>query len=340
MKRKIRFFYSAIVIFALSLSAAGCPQSVDSRVPENLIYRISLNRERYAVYSPTGTNFTDPDSLEVTVTNTGNQALEELSVVMSGIDKGMFLVDPAFIPSLLPGESTAFTVFFPQGDPAGTVVYTADVLVGNGSAAQKLPITYGVFNLTQAVIDVNPPLLQAGYAGHTSAAVNTGDSEKGDKPWFSGNGNVAVIDEKTGALTVTGGGETIVGFIVSEDPLRVKGRKITVYPPAEALTPEYPLVNGVLVRPSGGTVEPSNLTALQAAAAGGSLVFTKTGGDGVISGFDPATGKLTFSGADQASADLTVALEITETVPEGTRPAYKGSASFSAKIGAAPAAAP
>lgn len=339
MKRETWFLGNVILIFALALNFSGCSQPTDPIVPEDMIYRISLDREIYTVYTPTGPEFEPPGPLEITVTNTGNQLLEDLAVVLNGVDQQQFGVSPALIPSLLPGESAAFTVSFPQDDPTVALVYTTDILVGNSNAAQKLPLTYGVFNLTPAVVDINPPLLQVDHEGHTAAAVSTADTDKGaDSPWFTGNAAVAVIDGETGALTISGAGETIIGFIVSENPLQIKGRKVTVYPPVEPLRPEYPLVEGSLARPSGGTAIPLNLAAIQAAAAGDALVFAKTGGDGVISGIDADTGELTFSGTEPASADLSVSLSVTKTVPEGSLPVYQGVNAFTAKIGAASAA--
>jgi hypothetical protein len=219
------------------------------------------------------------------------------------------------------------------------LVYTADVLVGNSRTARKLPLTYGIFSLTAAAVDINPPLLQVGYEGHTSAAVSTGDTDKGPgNSWFSSNTGVAVIDGETGALTVSGAGKIIVGFVVSENPLQVKGKWVTAYPPAAPLKPEYSLVEGVLSRLSGETVTPINSPAIQAAAAAGdSLVFTKTGGDGVISAIDPGTGELTFTGADQAAADISIGLLITKNVPEGELPLFRGRSAFNVRIGSAPA---
>ncbi|MDR1251352.1 MAG: hypothetical protein LBK62_04205 [Treponema sp.] len=339
MKRKTWFLGNVILILALSLNFPGCSQPMDPGVPEDMIYRISLDRETYTVYTPTGPEFDPPGLLEIIVTNTGNQLLEDLAVVLDGVDRQQFGVSPALIPSLAPGESAAVTVSFPQDDPLAALVYTADILVGNGSAARKLPLTYGVFNLTPALVDIDPPLLQVDYEGHTAAAVSTADTDKGaGSLWFTGNTAVAVIDGETGALTVTGAGETTVGFIVSENPLQIKGQKVTVYPPVKTLRPEYPLVEGSLARPSGGTAIPLNLVDIQGAAAGDALVFTKTGGDGVISAFDADTGELTFSGTEPASADLSVGLSVVKAVPEGSLPVYQGVNAFTAKIGPASAA--
>ncbi|MDR0710102.1 MAG: hypothetical protein LBF77_08560, partial [Spirochaetaceae bacterium] len=340
MKRRRGLFCTAMALLALLLSPAGCSQPTDTSVPEDIVYRISLDREDYITYSPTGSEFEAPGPLEVTVTNTGNQLLEELAVVLSGIDKQQFSVSTDLIPSLPPGETASFTVSFPQEDPYAPVVYMADVLVGNSRAARKLPLTYGVFSLTAAVMDINPPLLQIDYEGHTSAAVSTADTDKGSENlWFSSNTSVAVIDGETGDLTISGAGETIIGFMVSENPLQVKGQLVTVYPPVGTLRPEYPLVAGLLSRPSGETAAPLNIAAIQAmAAAGDSLVFTKTGGGGVISAIDPDTGKLAFTGNDQSAADISVDLLIIKNVTEGELPIFQGRSTFNVQIGSAPAA--
>jgi hypothetical protein len=340
MKRMAGFLGNVILILALSLNAAGCsqPAGTDTVAPEDTVYQISLDREAYTIYTPTGSDFIAPVPLEVTVTNTGNQALEELAVVLSGADKQVFGVSPDQIPALLPGETGTFTVSFPQEDPLASLVYTADILVGNSSAARKLPLIYGVFNFVSAVVDIDPPLLQVEYEGHTAAAVSTEDTDKEGNLWFSGNTDVVVIDGETGALSVIGAGETTIGFFVSENPLQVKGVGVTVYPAAESLRPEYPLVEGLLSRPAGGTAAILNAEAIQAAAAeGDSLVFTKSGGEGVISAIDPGTGELTFDGETGAAADLSVGLLITETVAEGDLPIYQGQSALNVRIGQAPA---
>jgi hypothetical protein len=339
MKREKTLFCNVIFIFSLWFGALGCSRITDFPILEDMIYRISLDREEYTLYTPTGSDFSSPETLEVMVTNTGNQLLEDLAVVLSGVDKQIFSVSPESISSLFSGETAVLTVSFPQEDPAAAVFYAVDLLVGNSNAAKKLSIKYSVFDLMPAGLNIDPPLLQMDYEGHTSAAVSTDDPDKGaSNLWFSNNADIAAINGETGVLSVTGNGETIVGFIVTESPLLIKGQKVRVYPAAESLNPEYPVNAGVLTRPSGGTALPLNLPAIQSAAGVNSLVFSLAGGDGVISNFDGDTGELTFSGNDQTSADLSVDLIITKAVPEGVLPIYKGSASFKARIGSTPAA--
>ena len=172
-----------------------------------------------------------------------------------------------------------------------------------------------------------------------AVAVSTTDTDKGDKPWFSSDPEIAAIDGETGALTPEQTGDLIIGFIMSEDPYSVKGNKVTVYPATEALAPQYSIVDGKISRPSGSTVGVQNLDAIQAAAgeSGSTIAFSKSGGASVISAIDASSGTLTFSGADNAAADAQVNLSLTKTVPEGVLVTHSGSVSFSAVIGEAPA---
>ncbi|MDR0600039.1 MAG: hypothetical protein LBG84_08170 [Treponema sp.] len=338
MKKIRTFALFAVFLFVLTT----CSQVVSPGNPELLISNLSLGRDSIAVYAPTGANFAQAPDFEVRVTNTGNQPLNGMRVVIVEDpaypgDESLFSAAPETLPAVAPGQTTAFTVSFPD-TTQGTDKHGAFLLVGNQNAAKKIRITYGEFGFTvDSALTLTENLLQVGYEGHTGSAVNSGNWTAG-MPWFSSNSSVAEVDENTGTLRVTGAGSVVVGFISSESPLTVTGKTITVYPAPDALDPLYPVDSyRRLARPVGLRAAVLNLADITAAAGSNTIDFTRTGGGTVISAVDPATGELTFDGANGASSEVTVKLAIKASAPEGLKLTHQGSARFTASIGAAPA---
>jgi hypothetical protein len=316
----------------------GCQQTTDPIQSADIVYSIGLDKTEYAQYVPTGTGFFKPVPMKLTVTNTGNQLLTNLSVAVTGPNSSAISASIDQIVSLSPGAAETLTISFPQTDPGAVVTYTANILIGNADAAKKLPVKFGTFNLiSPPELSLDPALLQAGN-NEPASVLTTDTGDKADKPWFTANSDVIAVDEVTGALTISAAGETVVGYVFAESPLTIKGKKVTVYPAkiaAPALNPVYPLIANVLARDAGGIAAPSNLAQIQEAAAG-SFVFTITGADAVISAIDPDTGLLTFAGVNGASANVTVNVELRQTVPEGSLTTHFGSASFTVRIGIPP----
>ncbi|MDR0568588.1 MAG: alpha-L-fucosidase [Spirochaetaceae bacterium] len=191
-------------------------------------YRLGLP-EACAVYAPTAAEFAEPvfiqpKDLEIQVTNAGKVRTGDLTVSLQGPDADLFEVSPGSIPCRAPDESAVIAVKVPKGDPRGPRIYRAELLVSNANVTGVVPITYTAFTFIPIAVSFEPETLSPG----ASARAVCGDPGKPGKPWFSSDARVAVIDPETGALTATGNGSAVIGFIAEEHPLTVKGRKITV----------------------------------------------------------------------------------------------------------------
>jgi hypothetical protein len=307
---------------------------------ELILFSISMDREKYIISVPAGAEFDPARDLEITVSNIGNQSLNNLNIVVSGENKDKFSVSDNNIPRLGPKESMTFTISFPQTSQ-GAGIYKANVLVGNQNAARKLSLEYKEFTfipVSSPVISLDEPLLQKDTAGHISTIIRTLDAEKTpEKLWFSSDTSKLAVDGESGVLTVQDAGECIIGFTASSDPFVVKGKKVRVYEAPQTVNPEYPLISKVLARPAAGKALPKNLAAIQALAEG-DIVFTYTNGTGVIGSIEPASGLLTFAGQMGATTPITVDLCLKKDVDEGLLVTHTGTVTFNASIGAAPPA--
>ena len=363
----------ALLCTALMAALAACTMPAEPVTPPPHTYSLALDRERYVWFGPNGGDFQPPENLKLHLKNTGNQKIENINVAFSGADGGWFGVEESVpIANINPGETIELTVVMPVEDftdptfyPNATGILNANILVGNQQAIVKMPITIGLFRFLDAgyEMDVSTTLLQVGNKrlidniDHTQSDVEYlrwEDLAPENQRWISTNEAVAQFaspEDEVGTVTATGPGETVLGVITNAitpggpyDPLTlpdgekltIKGKRIRVYAESAILNPEYPVSGGVLRRPAGSLVMPLN--ARHITAAGGTPVFTHTGGAGVIGSLDPATGDLAFDGTDGAAANVTVKLAITQTVPEGIILSHFGVHEFNAKIGAVPPA--
>ncbi|MDR2480203.1 MAG: hypothetical protein LBD48_12960 [Treponema sp.] len=363
---------SAFAAASAAVIVSACTMLAEPVTPPPHIYSLAFDRERYVWFGPNGGDFQPPANLKLYLKNTGNMKLENVNVAFSGADGGWFGVEEALpIASINPGETIELTVVMPVEDftdpafyPTATGILNANILAGNQQAIVKMPLTVGLFKFVDAGLDMDlsTTLLQMGNTrliddiDHTQSDVEYlrwDDLSPDNQRWISTNEDVAWFEspqDEVGTFAITGPGETVVGVMVNSilpggpyDPLTlpdgekltIKGKRIRVYPLAEALNPEYPVSGGVLQRPSGGLAMPLNMRHITAA---GTADFTHTGGIGVIDNVNAVTGELTFTGTDGAAANVTVKLAIKQAVPEGFIPSHFGAHEFNAKIGAVPAA--
>jgi hypothetical protein len=232
MKKVFNFLHGTAVILGLVIvaSMSGCRQTTDPIQGADIVYSIGLDKAEYAQYVPTGTDFFKLAPMKLTVTNTGNQPLANLGVTVTGTNSDIISVSIDQIVSLPPGAAETFTVSFPETDPGMVITYTANILIGNSYAAKKLPLKFGTFTLiTPPELSVVPDYLQAGNNVPANVLTTDTDDQAG-KPWFSGNSDVLAVNEITGTLTISAAGETVVGYVFSESPLTIKGKKVTVHP--------------------------------------------------------------------------------------------------------------
>ena len=323
----------SMFVSTLLLIFYGC-QDIEQMKPDSLVWQVDLNMEDITIYHPVDTS-AEHYKMSLTLTNTGNQKMEDMVIGFVTENPFDFNLDKTGIAGLEPDESETFTVTFPLRDLPH--VYEAQLIVGNKTAAARMNLRYGVFELVNdPLLIIQPSLLQHGESSSFTFNTEAEDNDLGI--WVYNSGFAMEGDQ----IPVLFGKNDVnfIGFLVSESPFRVKGKKFTVYPATENITINYS-GGSTIIRPNGGTAVPLNASVIQRTAleAGGVVNFSYSGGDEVISGIHPTSGELTFStaAANDTSASVTVDVNITKSVPEGTLVMFQGSSSFIAKIGIAPA---
>jgi hypothetical protein len=340
------------IIGAVTLGFAACNQFYLPEQVRERVWALELDMNAYTIYASAGDTYSQPDPLKITVTNTGNQTLEDIGMVFNSPYKEFFSFSVDGISQLKPGEHASFTFIFPE-EIASPRCFDADILVGNARAAKKLRLTFsaigyeeiasGDFTYTEPAIN----FLQAGNETNNQTHLTVVPAPAPASPWFSSDPTVAAFDED-GVLRAFKGGTVVIGHVLyyMGDVPFVRGRRVTVYPAARELLPRYAAVNGVLQRPDGGTVLPLNTAEITAAKQPDTSVeFALTGGGGVVTLGDAQTGQLAFAGQSGQPSPAAVTLTLKRPV-EGHAmseagwqyTAFQGKTEFSAAIGTTPVA--
>ncbi|MCL2879689.1 MAG: hypothetical protein FWF29_05535, partial [Treponema sp.] len=321
-------YYAVFSVFMLILS--GCPEIQDLFQPAAHLWQVRLNMEECTILHPrdyTAGRY----QLELTLTNTGNQDMEDMALGIITDYMLDFELSKTGISGLKPGESDTFTVTFPVRNQA--ILYTATILAGNKTAAARLELRYGVYDLIDdPLFTVTPDLLQLGE--NAFCTISAPDIAKtGELICSNGtlDGDVLVLPDSSG--------EILVGYLVSENPCRIKGKKITVYPAVQDAALSFTAAGSTeLIRNNNGTAAPLNLAELREQAEGRTLRFRiANDGGGIVSSINSSSGEITFSGSTGDSGLVTIVAEIIQNVPEGVVTIYRGSTAFTAKVGIAPA---
>jgi len=329
MKKIIIFMFISMLL----LIFYGCQDIVQTK-PDSLVWQVNLNMDDITIYHPVDLS-AERYKMSLTLTNSGNQKMEDMVIGLITENPFDFTLDKTGITGLEPDESETFTVTFPSRELP--LVFEAQLIVGNKTAATRINLRYGIFELiNDPLVAIQPSLLQRGKTSSFTFSTEAEDNELGI--WVYNSGFAKEGDQ----IPVLSGEDDVnfIGFLVSESPFRVKGKKFTVYPATENIALNYS-GGSTIIRSNSGTAAPLNASEIQRAAleAGGAVNYSFTGGAGVISGIHPTSGELTFSAtaANDTSASVTVDVNITKSVPEGTLVMFHGSSSFIAKIGIAPA---
>jgi hypothetical protein len=339
--KRIPFFFG-LLCTALIAGTLGCEQALNLIEKDPFVYRLDLTREGEPLEGEplpeltrsvflTG-NAGNADSLEITVTNTGTEALEGLTI--KARNAGNFNISGLSVTTLAPEESAVFTIAFPASAEKG--VHKAELLIGNDDANRILTLNYTAYELVHDDdMSYSPALFQMGETGPftvATTAVSAGNLISSDP---------AVIEiAQDGALTLHKAGKATIYFYTndSETSYQVKGRAVEVHAAKETLNPIYPLTafegagEALGARP-GELIGPSNIDAIETAAGEeGGYAFILTGGDPVVTDIDENTGALSFAGEVDDTAEVTVALAITRTVSGEILTTHAGSATFTVKI--------
>ena len=326
MKKSVIFAAVAAILFVI----VGCPQPTDPVKPEPHIWQVSLNWDEVTIFHARDVD-AERYKMEMTLTNTGNQRMEDIVIGVITENALDFGVDKISINSLEPGDSETFIVTFPFMDVAK--MYDGMLLAGNQRAGARVQLRYGVYELiNDPLFTSDPPLLQLGVTD--SVVFNTTDTEN-TGIWIASagalkEGGILVLPEKAGVIHV--------GFLVSEAPFNIKGRRLTVYPAMQKLDMFYTGQGADLIRSNNGSAMPLNLLEIQnKVGENQSLRFSlENNGGGIVSFIHPSTGEITIRGDDGDSGIVTVVAEITQTVPEGVLTVFRGSAAFNVIIGVSP----
>ena len=178
-------------------------------------YGISLSQSGTYTFGSLPAGYTEDNltALEVTVTNTGDEATGELTVALSGTNKDNFVVEPATIASIsaTANNTATFTVKPNTGLSTGTYTATVTVSGGNGISA-GFEVSFTV-SASQDEVDVNnaktaiegagaPTWTMAQAAANTESDVKSALVEKINRVISSAS--ITGITVTTDNITVTG----------------------------------------------------------------------------------------------------------------------------------------
>nr|AGS53726.1 hypothetical protein [uncultured bacterium contig00068] len=149
-------------------------------------YGISISQTGAYTFPNAIQGYDTQTALTVTVTNTGDQYIENLSVALSGANADSFSRSPSLISSVSAGGSGSFTVKPNNGLVAGTYTATVTVTGANEINAQfdvsfTVTATYGI-SLSETGAYTFSSAVQ-GYSPQTARTVtitNTGDQPTGN----------------------------------------------------------------------------------------------------------------------------------------------------------------
>ena len=222
---------------------AGQPGGPSGPGTDGSNYGIELTGPKsWTLYVLEAPDFKQPDNPTVTVRNIGDAAVEVKPRVTGDVEK-VFDVSPK-AATIAVGESETFTISLPEGELHGevnsaTVRFQTDVT--QGSLSESFSITYGgmYWESEDSITTSKEGQLSAGDKGvKVSSTANTGNAR-----WYSTNEAVAKVDASTGDLTLVNSGWTILGYVIKESPLTIKGKKFYVYQDWNPPKPGVPFID-------------------------------------------------------------------------------------------------
>ena len=309
------------------------------------VYSISLDVSGAYSFPSATENYGDQTPLAVTVTNTGNEDTDDLTVGLSG-DTAVFTVSKTTISDIAVGGNDSFTVTPNTGLVAATYTATVTVSGGNG-ISEQFDVCFTVDPATP--IGIAPTITTTTLPGGT---VGTAYNEQ-----LTATGDATITwDMESG--TLPGGLSLSSGGVISGTPTAAGTFNFTVKA-ANGVSPDATMPLSIIISNAPVTPVPPvittatlpsgtvNATYSQTLTANGDTPITWSiasgtlpGGlslssDGVISGTPTAAGTFNFTvkAANGVSPDATTALSIiisnapvtpvppvitTATLPNGT----------------------
>ncbi|MCL2807454.1 MAG: choice-of-anchor D domain-containing protein, partial [Coriobacteriia bacterium] len=191
------------------------------------VYSLSLaqngSTDPYVFPSLEG-GYTNPGSITLTLTNTGNRSINSLHVALSGANSGSFSVVPgANFTSIEPGATRTLTVSPRTGLVQGT--YTADIAVqGDLATSNSFKVSFSVSSAYVPVqsVSIISSILAWGnnfmHIGDTTthrASILPANATNKKVTWSSSDTRVVTIDQN-GMITAVGLGRAVI-TVTTED---------------------------------------------------------------------------------------------------------------------------
>jgi hypothetical protein len=164
----------------LTISWGGIPAENIEGVPSTgpiPSYGISLNPSANQDFGVVTSGYPVPTARDITISNTGNQPIDRLTIALGGINRSAFTISKTTIAGLTVGSSDHFTVV-PVADLAvGT--YTATVTVsGAGLSARSFNVRFAVEADSSANddTDINAAQILVEGTSYTAAQADVADA--------------------------------------------------------------------------------------------------------------------------------------------------------------------
>gem|GEM_PF-1174108 len=285
--------------------------------------------------------YAPPQSIELTLTNTGEKAISSLHVTRSGANSGSFMIwlGSSFFTPIEPGDTKTITVSPIPGLTPGT--YTEDIAVeGNLATSNSFKVTFTVLPArvpVQSVSISGSSTMQLGSTATLGAVVLPANATNTAVSWRSSNTNILTVDAN-GLVTAVGIGGTWIN-VTTEDGARSSSLYISVQPKPYSITldttavafaevdPGYraptartirvtndgTLATGALTVSLSGTNASSftlSRTTIPSIALRGSATFTVVPRTGLAAGTHTAT--VTVRGANGIEASFPVSFKVNE----------------------------
>jgi hypothetical protein len=137
---------TAVTIKAIAVKSGMTDSGIMSAAYTIATYSISLDKTGTETFPNAAAGYGTQTPLLVTVTNTGNQSTDALTVALSGTNATSFTLSTASISSIGVGDTKTFTVVPNTGLSGGPTTYNATVTVsGSHSISETFNVSFTVY---------------------------------------------------------------------------------------------------------------------------------------------------------------------------------------------------
>lgn len=192
---------------------AASNRTIEARfVKESDEVTISLDPSSNKDFGSVVEGYTEPTAHSVTINNTGNVTIANISIELSGADANDFMLSKTTVTNLPAGDNDTFTVVPNVGLSAGN--YSAVVTVTGLDNVERFNVNFEVIEATYTIevsprTDIDFGLATEGYiqpAAHFVTVTNTGNSSISDiSIELSGTNSEAFVLSKTSIIDLAAG---------------------------------------------------------------------------------------------------------------------------------------